>query len=64
MKKFKGEFNWYGESHIFYTTTTSIQLAKRNLFSQLANTLGKSATAVKRYYDNKPNGFSIKEVAE
>ncbi len=62
MKTFHGTFNWYGEIHEVYSTTTNISRARLNMLATLASKLKRSVGSVVHYFPVNSVRYIIKYV--
>jgi hypothetical protein len=60
--KYKGDFNWYGETITLYTQADSEKKAKINFISQLEKKLNISSYRIKNYFGNKKDNFQIIQI--
>jgi len=61
MNRYKVTLNWYGEIHVFYTSSKTAKTAKNNAINRLAKKLGKNRNSVSGYFSGDKDNFSIKE---
>ena len=59
MDRYRGVFNWYGESHTLWTHSTSEAGARTNLFEQLAKKVGYSFAFVSSYFVPSVDSYKI-----
>ena len=62
MRLYKVTLNWYGEIHLFFTHANSESRARRNVYGQFGAKMGRTYSAVKRYFIDHPLGVKIGEV--
>jgi uncharacterized protein (UPF0248 family) len=56
---YKGVFNWYKEIYTLYTHAKDVNIAKSNLFKQLADKLKREVSSVYNHYKDKEQSYSI-----
>ena len=59
MNRYKGVFNWYGETHTLWTHSTSEAGARVNLFRQLAKKVEYSFAFVSCYFAADTGSYEV-----
>lgn len=59
MDRYRGVFNWYGESHTLWTHSTSEAGARTNLFRQLAKKVEYSFAFVSSYFTADTGSYKV-----
>ena len=61
MTKWRGNFCWYGEDHILYTSATTERKAYQQMCHQLAKKLEYSQRHIALYFRETPNKYRMEE---
>lgn len=62
-KRYKGEFNWHGETHVMWTHAYSMNQARGIMTLRLARKLGLSSRWVRNFFLTGDN-YRIEEVRD
>uniref|UniRef100_A0A6M3IF03 Uncharacterized protein n=1 Tax=viral metagenome TaxID=1070528 RepID=A0A6M3IF03_9ZZZZ len=62
--RFKGEFNWYGETYTMWTTAINEDKAFNNMITRLAGTVKRSRRSVANYFNGQIDNYFITKKEE